>query len=67
MPDNPDPDEVDKIIAEFDDKQWTYIPCGECQEEVKQTVFIGDHDEDGGVFICESCLETALNLIKQRS
>ncbi|MCP4475433.1 MAG: hypothetical protein GY821_12875 [Gammaproteobacteria bacterium] len=55
--DNPDPDDVDKVLGS---SSWTRVGlCDECGKEVKELVQIGQEQDCD---ICKPCLLVAYNL-----
>lgn len=60
--DNPDPDEVDRIIG---NTSWTECRCDECNKAFEQVVQVGDEPdyESSTAKMCKGCLKAALKLL----
>jgi hypothetical protein len=64
LPDNPTPDEVDKIVQEQEAvDQYTFRYCEVCETKVETcVVFKGRYDKTWNV--CEACITAASSRIK---
>jgi len=57
---NPDPDEVDKIIG---NKSWTRCGCEVCFTDAD---IVGVASNYVHIWVCKSCLESALGMFKAK-
>jgi hypothetical protein len=59
--DNPDPDEVDKIIG---NESWTRVQCDNCNGKFETAVWIGEklYYESRTALVCLQCLNDAIDL-----
>ena len=64
--DNPNPDDVDRIIG---NTSWTSVPqCNECWAHTDMVIMIGeelDHDSYTA-YVCKECLLRVLTLINEK-
>jgi hypothetical protein len=54
--DNPDPDDVDKVIG---NSSYTDCHCNECDSYVDEIIMLGEEDYDSAR-VCKECLVKAL-------
>ena len=59
LPENATEADVVNIVG---NKSWTSIKCKECIKECDAAVMLRDDAEDPDVFICQECLEKAMDL-----
>lgn len=64
LPDNPTPDEVDKIVLDVESfAQYTFRYCSACETKVETcVVFNGRYDQTFQV--CEACITAASSRLK---
>lgn len=60
--DNPDPDDVDRIIG---NKSWTYVCCNECNKSCESVIELGQEPdyESSTAHVCKACLKAAVKLL----
>lgn len=57
--DNPNPDEVDKIIG---NGSWTRVKCDECQQDQNAAIITGT--DEASIYLCKSCISTMNEQLK---
>lgn len=61
--DNPNPDDVDKVIG---NGTWTSVPrCDECLQRTEAVVRFGADPDEYLVSVCFDCLTKAVSLVKK--
>ena len=64
--DNPNPDDVDRVI---DNRYWTHVYCDECGEEADSGFTLGqpeDYDSRTAT-ICDACIRKAMDILNSEN